>query len=107
MQAGDVERRRVERDLQDGAQQRLLALSLALHSARRQHAAGEDDALASTLERSAAELGAAIEELRELARGIHPTVLTDGGLAPAIQEGVFAGQGPFQAPSRWASPTRD
>jgi signal transduction histidine kinase len=82
--AGDAERRRVERDLHDGAQQRLLALSLALHTARRQLGDGEQSRVVDTLERSGQELTSAIEELRELARGIHPTVLTDAGLAPAV-----------------------
>jgi signal transduction histidine kinase len=84
VQAGDEERRRVERDLHDGAQQRLLALSLALHTARRQLGDGESALLADTLARSGEELATAINELRELARGIHPTVLTDAGLAPAV-----------------------
>jgi signal transduction histidine kinase len=82
--AGDAERRRVERDLHDGAQQRLLTLSLALHTARRQLGNGEQSLVADTLKRSGQELAQAIEELRELARGIHPTVLTDAGLAPAV-----------------------
>jgi signal transduction histidine kinase len=82
--AGDAERRRVERDLHDGAQQRLLALSLALHTARRQLGNGQQSLVAATLVRSGQELTQAIEELRELARGIHPTVLTDAGLAPAV-----------------------
>lgn len=82
--AGDAERRRVERNLHDGAQQRLLALSLALHAARRQVGTGDLEQLADTLERGGQELACAIEELRELARGIHPTVLSDAGLAPAV-----------------------
>jgi signal transduction histidine kinase len=82
--AGDAERRRVERDLHDGAQQRLLALSLALRTARRQLGNGEQSLVADTLERTGQELTSAIEELRELARGIHPTVLTDAGLGPAV-----------------------
>ena len=82
--AGDAERRRVERDLHDGAQQRLLALSLALRAARRQVDSGEQALAAVTLERTGQELACAIDELRELARGIHPTVLTDAGLGPAV-----------------------
>lgn len=85
VRAGDAERRRVERDLHDGAQQRLLALSLALHSARRQLGNGEQTLVAETLERSGRELADAIDELRELARGIHPSVLTDAGLVPALE----------------------
>jgi signal transduction histidine kinase len=78
------ERRRLERDLHDGAQQRLVALSLQLGMARRKV---EDDPAtgARLLDEARAELDRALEELRELARGIHPAVLTDRGLAPAVQ----------------------
>jgi signal transduction histidine kinase len=90
--AGDAERRRVERDLHDGAQQRLLALSLALRTARRQLGNGERSLAADTLDRTGQELASAIDELRELARGIHPTVLTDAGLGPAVA--MLAGRVP-------------
>ena len=84
--AGDEERRKVERDLHDGAQQRLLALALALRSARRQLADQADDGKAATaLNRAEDELKLAIEELRELARGIHPAILTDEGLEAAVR----------------------
>jgi signal transduction histidine kinase len=78
------ERRRLERDLHDGAQQRLVALSLQLGMARRKV---EADPAAATrlLEASTAELQRALEELRELARGIHPAILTDRGLGAAIE----------------------
>jgi PAS domain S-box-containing protein len=81
--AGDAERRRLERNLHDGAQQRLVSLSLTLRMAR----AGVDPAseTARLLASAADELDAALEELRELARGIHPAVLTDRGLEPAIE----------------------
>ena len=82
--AGDAERRRLERDLHDGAQQRLLALGLALQLARAElgeQATASDDLLAE----AEAELQEALVELRELARGIHPAILTDGGLGPALQ----------------------
>jgi signal transduction histidine kinase len=82
--AGDAERRRAERDLHDGAQQRLLALSLALRTAQRQLGTGERSLVADTLQRAGEELTSAIQELRELARGFHPTVLTDAGLGPAL-----------------------
>jgi signal transduction histidine kinase len=84
VEAGDAERRRLERDLHDGAQQRLVTLSLAIGMARSQ-AAGVNPELAVLLETAAAEAQAAITELRELARGIHPAVLTETGLAGAIQ----------------------
>jgi signal transduction histidine kinase len=82
--AADDERRRVERNLHDGAQQRLLTLSLALHTAHRQLGNGDYALLGETLTRTDQELALALEELRELARGIHPTVLTDAGLGPAL-----------------------
>ena len=83
VEAGDAERRRVERDLHDGAQQRLVTLALALRMARDQ-AAG-DPALAATMGDLATELDTALAELRELARGIHPTVLTEAGLGAAVE----------------------
>ncbi len=83
VQVGDAERRRLERDLHDGAQQRLVALSLQLRLARRQVA--DDTVAAAAIDTSLAELSGALEELRELARGIHPAVLTDRGLRPALE----------------------
>ncbi|HEY8407206.1 MAG TPA: ATP-binding protein [Gaiellaceae bacterium] len=77
--AGDAERRRLERDLHDGAQQRLLALGLALQLLREREG---DPAL---LEQAEAELQHALRELRDLARGIHPTILTEQGLGAAVQ----------------------
>jgi signal transduction histidine kinase len=80
VEAGDAERRRLERDLHDGAQSRLVALALLLTSARRR----ADGELAELLDRAREELDTSLEELRELARGIHPAVLTDRGLEPAL-----------------------
>ncbi len=86
--AGDEARRRLERNLHDGAQQRLVALSLSLRLA--QSRLESDPAGASELLTGAGEeLAAALEELRELARGIHPAVLTDRGLDAAL-EGLAA-----------------
>ncbi|GAA2012765.1 sensor histidine kinase [Microbacterium ulmi] len=82
--AGDAERKRVERDLHDGAQQRLLSLMLALKTAKREAESGSD-AAAATIGEAAEELRLAIDELRELARGIHPAILTDAGLGPAVR----------------------
>jgi signal transduction histidine kinase len=79
------ERRRLERDLHDGAQQRLVALSLQLGLAKRRLQEGEDDAAGLMLDAARDELARALEELRELARGIHPAVLTDRGLEPALE----------------------
>ena len=84
VEAGDAERRRLERDLHDGAQQRLVTLSLALGMAR-SRAAGADPELVSLIEAAGKEAREALVELRELARGIHPAVLTETGLAGAIQ----------------------
>ena len=75
---GDAERRRLERDLHDGAQQRLLALGLALQLMRNE---GADPEL---LVEAETELQAALHDLRELARGIHPAILTEQGLPAAI-----------------------
>ncbi len=82
VQAGDAERRRLERDLHDGAQSRLVALTLLLRSARTR--APGDSELATMLDRAVSELQTSLSELRELARGIHPAVLTDRGLVPAL-----------------------
>jgi signal transduction histidine kinase len=84
VEAGYAERRRVERDLHDGAQQRLVALALELQLVR---AKLETDPAAATelLEAAADELTGATEELRELARGLHPPLLADRGLVPAIE----------------------
>jgi signal transduction histidine kinase len=82
VQAGDAERRRLERDLHDGAQSRLVALALLLGQLRKR-VEGDADA-AALLERAQDELATSLAELRELARGIHPAVLTERGLEPAI-----------------------
>jgi PAS domain S-box-containing protein len=81
--AADAARRRIERDLHDGAQQRLVSLTLDVQVARRQ-VERQPQAAAPFLERLGKEPAEASAELRELARGIHPAVLTDRGLAPAI-----------------------
>jgi signal transduction histidine kinase len=82
--AADAERRRLERDLHDGAQQRLVALSMTLGMAKRRLARGED--VGDLVTGADAQLHAAIAELRDLARGIHPAVLTDRGLAAALRD---------------------
>jgi signal transduction histidine kinase len=84
VEAGDAERRRLERDLHDGAQQRLVTLSLALGMAR-DRAAAADPELGLLIESAGKEAREALTELRELARGIHPAVLTETGLTGAIQ----------------------
>jgi signal transduction histidine kinase len=83
VRAGDEERRRLERDLHDGAQQRLHGIGMALQLLRRSVTAG--DGAVSLLDETEEEVQAALRELRELARGIHPAVLTDLGLADALR----------------------
>jgi len=83
VQAADAARRKIERDLHDGAQQRLVSLALEVRLARSQ-VEKDPSAAGAFLERFGEELLAASAELRELARGIHPAVLTERGLAPAI-----------------------
>ena len=83
VEAGYAERRRVERDLHDGAQQRLMALTMNLRLARDKVDA-EPAMAAELLDEALVELGEATAELRELARGIHPVVLSDRGLQAAI-----------------------
>lgn len=84
VEAGYRERRRVERDLHDGAQQRLLSVALALRMAQREVEAGSQ-AAPGTIAQANDELRLAIDELRELARGIHPSILTDAGLGAAVR----------------------
>ena len=84
VEAGAAERRRLERNLHDGAQQRLVSLSLALRLAQAKIATNSD-AAAQILGQASDELALALEELRELARGIHPAVLTDRGLTAALE----------------------
>jgi signal transduction histidine kinase len=92
VEAGMTERRRLERNLHDGAQQRLVTLSLHLRMA--QETMHDDPPAAEAMFQSVGEdLKQALEELRELARGLHPAVLTDRGLAPALQS--LANRAPF------------
>jgi signal transduction histidine kinase len=84
LRVGLEERRRLERNLHDGAQQRLVSLALSLRVARsrlRQDPTGADTLLAE----AGCELDSALEELRELARGLHPAVLSERGLRTAIE----------------------
>jgi signal transduction histidine kinase len=82
VEAADEARRRIERDLHDGAQQQLVGLALDLRLLRAR--LKDDPELAATVEELADKLANALAELRELARGIHPAVLSDHGLATAI-----------------------
>jgi signal transduction histidine kinase len=80
--AADAERRRLERDLHDGAQQRLIALALAISLTREQ--ANGNPELRDTLHQAAREAQLALTELRELARGLHPSILSEAGLGAAL-----------------------
>jgi signal transduction histidine kinase/ketosteroid isomerase-like protein len=80
--ASDEVRRRIERDLHDGAQQRLLALTLRLRSAAAPH---ENDEFGAEVKAVAADLVAVIDELRETSLGIHPAILSTGGLGRALR----------------------
>jgi len=83
--AAEEERRRLERDLHDGAQQRLIGVMLALQHARSTaDSQGAPEALREQLDAAASETTGAINELRELARGIHPAILEDEGLEVAV-----------------------
>ncbi len=83
VEAADDERRRLERNLHDGAQARLVALALNFRLARMRVADGSDTAI--LLDASIGELAESLKELRDLARGIHPAVLSEHGLEPAVR----------------------
>jgi signal transduction histidine kinase len=84
VEAADAERRRLERNLHDGAQQRLVGLALDLRQIE-VRLDGDPDAARRLLAVAREELAVALEELRELARGIHPAILSDRGLRPALE----------------------
>jgi signal transduction histidine kinase len=88
VEAADAERRKIERDLHDGAQQRLVALAMRLDQAREGSAGA-----AALIDATTAELLTAIKEVRDLAHGLHPTILTDAGLAAAVE--ALAERTPF------------
>jgi signal transduction histidine kinase len=82
--AGDAERRRLERDLHDGVQQRLVAVAIALRGV--EHALAPDqDALRGELDRAVGELERTVDDVRALARGLHPGILAQGGLCAALR----------------------
>jgi signal transduction histidine kinase len=82
-EAQRTERRRIERDLHDGAQQRLLALAMELRSAQ---LSGNDERMRQALSDGATAAQSAVRELRDLANGLHPAALADGGLRAALQD---------------------
>ncbi len=82
--AADATRQRIERNLHDGAQQRLVSLALELRAAQAAAPPGAGE-LVEQLDGVAAGLDGVLEELREIARGLHPAILADGGLRPALK----------------------
>ena len=85
VEATDAERRRLERDLHDGAQQRLVALAVSLRTIRTRLGPDADPAVSAEIEAATGEVKAAIAEVRELARGLDPAILREAGLAAALQ----------------------
>ena len=81
--AGDAERRRIERNLHDGAQQRLVTVALHLHLVKRRLETDPTE-VPQLIDSAQTELSLALEEIRELVRGLHPRLLSDRGLAPAL-----------------------
>jgi signal transduction histidine kinase len=93
VEAGDTERRRIERDLHDGAQARIVGVALLItHTRRRLDTNPADPEIGGLLDRALTELRTSMAELRELARGIHPPMLTERGLEPALR--ALAGRAP-------------
>jgi signal transduction histidine kinase len=93
VEAGDEQRRKIERDIHDGAQQRLVALALELRTAQRKLGVDADPEIATVLDQAVGELQLAVSELRELARGVHPAILTEEGLGAALDS--VAGRTPI------------
>ena len=85
-EAFELERRRIERDLHDGAQQYLVAAAMALGEARLIAEDCDSDALDQALKRADELVGEGLQRLRETVHGIHPTVLSESGLVPAIED---------------------
>jgi signal transduction histidine kinase len=108
VQTADAERRRLERDLHDGAQQLLLALSFDLQLARTTAETGGDSDVATLLASAGAQAQTALGELRDLAHGIYPAILAEAGLAPALA--TLADEAPLPVelgevtPHRYAPP---
>ena len=95
VEAADAERRRLERDLHDGTQQRLVSVSMALGLAESK-LASDPEAARKILDETRNTLATALEELRELSQGIHPGILTERGLGPALQDLAYAAPVPIE-----------
>lgn len=102
--SADAERRRIERDLHDGAQQRLVALSMVLGRAQARLGPDDDPTLSRLLAEARTETTAAIGEIRDLTRGLHPPVLTDRGLDAALS--AVAARSPIPVDVSVDLPTR-
>jgi signal transduction histidine kinase len=92
--AADAERRRVERDLHDGTQQRLVSVSMALGLAE-SRLDSDPHGVRRILEETRRTLDDALQELREISQGVHPAILTERGLAPALQELAYGAPVPI------------
>jgi signal transduction histidine kinase len=95
VESADEERRRIERNLHDGTQQRLVSVSMALGLAQSK-LASDPEGTRRVLEDAREALGAALQELRELSQGIHPGILTERGLGPALQELAYGAPVPVK-----------
>ena len=95
VEAGEAERRRIERDLHDGTQQRLVSISMALGLAESKLST-DPEAARPVIEEARRDLSAALTELRELSQGIHPGILTERGLEPALVELTYRGSTPVE-----------
>lgn len=102
--AGDEQRRRIERDIHDGAQQRLVALALELRATQRRLGGRVDPDVERVLSGAVEELQVAVSELRELARGVHPAILTEEGLEGALES--LAARTPLDVTLAGAPPGR-
>jgi signal transduction histidine kinase len=100
--AADAERRRIERDLHDGAQQRMVAVAVTLGLAQSRMESGDQEGATKLIAQAREEAQEAVKEVRELARGIHPAVLSDHGLGPALE--ALAGRAPVPVVVRGVPP---
>ena len=85
IEAGDAARKRIERDLHDGAQQRLVALGMDLQRAKRRAESKGEGELAALLDSATSDVRLAIDEIRSVSRGSHPSLLTERGLGAAVE----------------------
>ena len=96
VEAAEGERRRIERDLHDGTQQRLVSIAMTLGLAESRLAQDDPDGAGPLLGQARAALSDALSELRELSQGIHPGILTERGLRAALEELAYGARVPFE-----------